>query len=112
MINEIKPGLFVRITTAGIVSVGPVHSCYYADVYEDEEELITTIGEEVAGIEMYDVLRGREDRVTYRFWKALDRGPHKVEVWIHDHPGKWIQVYPRSFGGITYEERRQAEKDQ
>lgn len=106
MTKRLIVGDIVRITSQGIVAVGPVRSSYCETVYEDE---FKRIGEEVAGIEMYDIMR-HPDRVSYRYWKALDRGKHKVEVWESEHPGKWVTIYPRTIGGWTYEERRQAAK--
>jgi len=95
-------GEIVRIKSGGIVAVGPVMSWYGEFVLDQDGRII---GEEVAGIEMWDILPGRE-RVEYRYWKSIDRKPHEVEKWIPEWPGRWEQIYPHTLEGMTSEQRR------
>lgn len=112
---ELRVGSVVRITSPHHLAwVGPVKTFYTEHVYHDNPNFhplkSELIGEEVAAIEMYDIERG-PDRASYYYWKAGDPlGPHKVEIWEPEHPGEWVQIYPRTIGGWTYEERRQASK--
>lgn len=113
---ELRNGSIVRITSPYHPAwVGPVHSHFSESVYDDELDNsrplgFNQIGHEVAGIEMYDITRS-PDRAAYYYWKVGDPlGPHKVEIWEHEHPGEWVQIYPRTIGGWTFEEQRQASK--
>lgn len=102
MESPLKVGDIVRITSHGIVAVGPVISWYGEFVYDSHNKII---GQEVAGIEMRDIVPGRE-RVEYRYWKSIDRKPHKVEKWVPDWPGTWVQLYPHTLEGKTSEQQR------
>lgn len=82
-------GSIVRLKSQNITAIGPVISWYGKTIYDAGGNVI---GEAVEGIEMYDIIRRDGDRVTYRYWKAIDPGIHAVEKWEHEHPGKWVPL--------------------
>jgi hypothetical protein len=116
-VTQIKVGSIVRISSIHIGAwVGPVISSYATTVYEGDFDKgeHKPIGEEPAGIEMYDIRRAQqitkvgrtEDKISYYYWKEGDPlGPFTVEVYDHNWPGTWNQVYPRTIGGWTFDER-------
>lgn len=120
-VTEIIMGSIVRISSIHANWVGPVFSRYAETVYEGDFDKgeHKPIGEEIAGLEMYDIRRSKlvskngrtKDKVDSHYWKAGDPlGPWTVEIYDHNYPGTWIQIYPRTIGGWTHEERRQENK--